>query len=177
MPIEAEAQAQALYADEGLRSGVSTHTSSSASQSSRAIRCRDVSGQLDWPFFEDRHRALDRDVRSWVATRCRRIGSATSTGVPRVGACARWRRVLASLRARVVRRRVAGVDSRSLCLMRERLAEQDGLADFLVRDAGLGQWRDLAEGSEAQRQRWFRVWRAVKRWLHSRCRSRRPAPT
>ena len=25
-----------------------------------------ISDQLDWPFFEDRHRALDRDVRAWL---------------------------------------------------------------------------------------------------------------
>lgn len=113
------------------------------------------SDQLDWPFFEERHRALDRDVRAWLDTR-------PSHHAEDVDAeCREWVRALGE--ARFLRQCVPSayggaspeIDSRSLCLMRERLAEHDGLADFAFAMQGLGSGAISLEGTEAQRTRWL----------------------
>ena len=111
--------------------------------------------ELDWPFFEDRHRALDRDVRAW-------LGSQQAHGDVDVdAACRGWVSGLgqAGLLRHCVPAAYGGasqdIDSRSLCLMRERLAEHDGLADFSFAMQGLGSGAISLEGSDAQRARWL----------------------
>jgi acyl-CoA dehydrogenase len=111
--------------------------------------------QLDWPFFEGRHRALDRDVRDW-------LGAQPDVDHADVdAACRRWVRALGQggFLRHCVPAAHGGVseeiDSRSLCLMRERLAEHDGLADFSFAMQGLGSGAISLEGSEAQRARWL----------------------
>lgn len=87
---------------------------------------------LAWPFFDDRHRQFARDLTAWankeihplvdhhdVDASCRRL-------VRRLGE-AGW------LRAAVPQAYgglYPGFDVRTLCLARETLAYQDGLADF-----------------------------------------------
>jgi len=114
-----------------------------------------TSDQLDWPFFEERHRALDREVRAWLATTSPHESGDVDA------ACRAWVRALGA--AGFLRHCVpashggasADIDSRSLCLVRERLAEHDGLADFSFAMQGLGSGAISLEGSEAQRQRWL----------------------
>jgi acyl-CoA dehydrogenase len=111
--------------------------------------------QLDWPFFEERHRTLDRDVRAWLARQSTHDESDVEA------ACRAWVRALGE--AGFLRHCVpaafggtsADIDSRSLCLMRERLAEHDGLADFAFAMQGLGSGAISLEGTEAQRTRWL----------------------
>jgi acyl-CoA dehydrogenase len=111
--------------------------------------------QLDWPFFEDRHRALDREVRAWLGAQpAHEHGDVDA-------ACRTWVRALgqAGFLRHCVPAAYGGVsqdiDSRSLCLMRERLAEHDGLADFSFAMQGLGSGAISLEGSDAQRARWL----------------------
>ena len=103
---------------------------------------------LDWPFFEPRHRQLSADLHAW----CR----ATLTGghgdvdvacrahVARLGA-AGW-----------LRHSAAGegekLDVRSLCLIRETIAQYDGLAEFSFAMQGLGMGAVTLFGTPEQKQ-------------------------
>jgi acyl-CoA dehydrogenase len=110
---------------------------------------------LAWPFFDDGHRALVREVDAWLATRpldgidhhdadaaCRRL-------VPQLGA--------AGLLAHVAPQAYGGprpeIDSRALCLLRETLAWHDGLADFAFAMQGLGSGAISLAGSQALKSR------------------------
>ena len=97
---------------------------------------------LDWPFFEPRHKALAADLDRWARAEvsaphgndkdvdqiCRRLahqlGEAGwlkyAVGGTQYGACADV------------------IDTRSICLIRETLAQHSGLADFVFAMQGLG---------------------------------------
>ena len=98
---------------------------------------------LDWPFFEDRHRALAAQVREWTTVA---LASAVHP-LDREGVDARCRSLVgalgaAGLSAHCVRAVDGGawpeLDSRAICLLRESLAWADGLADFAFAMQGLG---------------------------------------
>lgn len=114
---------------------------------------------LDWPFFEDRHRDLAREVRAWAAGKfaedgfvhhgdiddeCRDI----LTGLGQTG-----------IAAHAVPAAYGGVsetlDVRSLCLVRESLAYRSGLADFVFAMQGLGSGTLSLFGSEALKSTWL----------------------
>ncbi|HEY4925305.1 MAG TPA: acyl-CoA dehydrogenase family protein [Roseiarcus sp.] len=95
---------------------------------------------LDWPFFDDDHRAFVRDADSWLA-------AAPFRDVDHRDADASCRRLVpmlggAGLLAHVAPGAYGGareaIDSRALCLARETLAWHDGLADFAFAMQGLG---------------------------------------
>ncbi|HZB62251.1 MAG TPA: acyl-CoA dehydrogenase family protein [Microvirga sp.] len=112
---------------------------------------------LAWPFFDDRHRQFARDLTAWaereihplvdhhdVDASCRRL-------VRRLGE-AGW------LRAAVPQAYgglYPGFDVRTLCLARETLAYQDGLADFAFAMQGLGTGPVTLFGSDALKQRYL----------------------
>lgn len=89
---------------------------------------------LEWPFFEDRHRALAHDLENWCHEKlpkthgrsidddCRELVSALVDGG--------WLHYAAPADGRL--------DVRSLCLIRETLARHSGLADFVFAMQGLG---------------------------------------
>ena len=109
---------------------------------------------LDWPFFEESHRALATELDAFVArgglgeidhadvdAACKHLVSALgSTGVLR----------------HCVPKAFGGaseeIDSRSLCLIRETLAYTDGLADFAFAMQGLGTGAISLSGSQALKQ-------------------------
>jgi acyl-CoA dehydrogenase len=112
---------------------------------------------LDWPFFDDAHRALARDLESWAAAR-------PSAGHDRGDVDRACRELVAALGAAgwleycVPRRwggRCEAIDSRSLCLARETLARHDGLADFAFAMQGLGSGAISLAGSDAVRARYL----------------------
>ena len=116
---------------------------------------------LEWPFFEERHAALERRLDDWAA---RHIGRQHDTDVD--GACRRLVRQLGD--GGWLRHAVAGtahggeadaIDTRAICLIRETLARHDGLADFAFAMQGLGAGAISLHGSAA--------WRASKNG-HSR---------
>ena len=74
-------------------------------------------------------------------------------------------------------RRVARVDSRSVCILRETLARHEGLADFAFAMQGLGSGAISLMGSDALRARYLpRVARGEPS-PPSRCPNPRPVPT
>jgi len=104
---------------------------------------------LDWPFFDDRHRALADEVDGFAA-----------------GLSVDHRDTDAACRALVAALGEAGIaahsgapdgrlDVRSLCLIRETLARHDGLADFAFAMQGLGTGAISLFGSDAQRAQWL----------------------
>jgi alkylation response protein AidB-like acyl-CoA dehydrogenase len=114
--------------------------------------------QIDWPWFSEAHRELDRSLSVWISSHpslrepdesdidrtCREIvrdlGSAgwLSFAVP------------AELGGRTDR-----LDVRSLCLIREKLAYESGLADFAFAMQGLGAGPISLFGSDELKRRYL----------------------
>ena len=117
---------------------------------------------LDWPFFDDAHRALAHELDSWCAERLgAKDGNAAGHYADVDRAChnlvallgeAGWLEycVPAAHGGRLER-----LDSRSLCLARETLARYDGLADFAFAMQGLGSGAISLAGAEALRARYL----------------------
>ncbi len=112
---------------------------------------------LDWPFFDDAHRALARELEAWAAPR---LGAAHAPAdVDR--ACRELVAILGEggwLGYCVAKRwggRLDGIDSRALCLARETLARRDGLADFAFAMQGLGSGAISLAGADAIRSRYL----------------------
>ena len=112
---------------------------------------------LDWPFFEPRHRQLQRELDAWASTHVKPHAQHDTDA-----AC---RDLVAALGAAGwLRHAVAGtacggadetIDTRALCLLRETLARHSGLADFAFAMQGLGSGAISLHGSEAQKQRYL----------------------
>jgi len=113
---------------------------------------------LDWPFFAAEQRELAEGLDGWCG------------GPPRTGhtaepdvdaACRRLVRALGDggwLRYCVPAAHggaLPALDSRALCVARERLAYHDGLADFAFAMQGLGSGAITLAGTAAQRDRWL----------------------
>ncbi|MFO7856421.1 MAG: acyl-CoA dehydrogenase family protein [Paracoccaceae bacterium] len=104
---------------------------------------------LDWPFLEDRHRALAAEAEAWargnlpvdhsdVDAACR--GLVRSLGD---AGLLEWTAPGAG---------EATLDVRALCIVRETLAYHDGLADFAFAMQGLGMGAVSLFGTEGQRE-------------------------
>ena len=111
---------------------------------------------LQWPFFDDAHRALAAEVSAW---RDRELLEAHD---PDAGvACRAYVAQLgrAGWLAHAVPRSYGGVhdglDVRSLCLIRETLAYASGLAEFAFAMQGLGSGPISLFGTEAQQQHYL----------------------
>jgi acyl-CoA dehydrogenase len=114
------------------------------------------SRHLDWPFFEDRHRALASELHAWAEAHLHHGEGDVD---------AQCRALVAELgRAGWLRHAVAGtahggaadvIDTRSICLLRETLAWHHGLADFAFAMQGLGSGAISLHGTPAQRERYL----------------------
>ena len=112
---------------------------------------------LDWPFFDERHGALARDLDAWAA---RHLSARHDADVD--GAC---RALVAQLgEGGWLRHAVGGrgyggaldvIDTRAICLIRETLARHAGLADFAFAMQGLGSGAIALFGSEEQKARYL----------------------
>ena len=97
--------------------------------------------QIDWPWFKESHRELDRTLSSWIEQNPE-VGDADESDAD--ATCRRLVRLLGDsgwLQFTVPAEfggRSDKLDVRSLCLLRERLAYQSGLADFAFAMQGLG---------------------------------------
>jgi acyl-CoA dehydrogenase len=113
---------------------------------------------MNWPFFEDRHRAWAGRVRAWARDNLQHVDHADTD---------------ASCRDLVKRMGAAGLlqvtapgpgneklDVRTLVLARENLASHDGLADFAFAMQGLGAGPVSLFGNDAQRAEWLPKTRA-----------------
>lgn len=102
---------------------------------------------LDWPFFEDRHRALKRELDAWC------MDYDFSHGDDVDGAC---RGLVADLgKAGILKNTIPDLDVRSLALCRETLGYHSGLADFSFAMQGLGSGPISLFGSDAQREKYL----------------------
>ena len=112
---------------------------------------------LDWPFFEPRHRQLQRELDAWAREHVKPHAQHDTD--------AQCRALVAALGAAGwLRHAVAGtahggagdtIDTRALCLLRETLARHSGLADFAFAMQGLGSGAISLHGSAAQKQRYL----------------------
>ena len=109
---------------------------------------------LDWPFFDDHHRAFAAGLDAWVSDTdamglhgdhdldgdCRTILKALAEGG--------WLN-------NAVPDANGKLDVRTLCLTRETLSRRSGLADFVFAMQGLGSGPISLFGTEAQKARWL----------------------
>lgn len=119
-------------------------------------------GHLDWPFFEDGHRALARELRGWAEREVAPIVQDEPSG----------RDGLDDLVKELLRRLADGgwlryavpapwggvhetLDRRALCLLREILAWHSGIADLAFVMQGLGSGPISLFGSEEMRRRYL----------------------
>ncbi|OIQ42318.1 MAG: acyl-CoA dehydrogenase [Roseobacter sp. MedPE-SWde] len=114
---------------------------------------------LSWPFFEDRHRELARELDRWADQTLGHIDHADVDGACRnlVAALgeAGWAQHSGAMEGE-------GLDVRTLCLIRETLARHDGLADFAFAMQGLGTGAISLFGTEAQQAEWLPLTRSGK---------------
>jgi acyl-CoA dehydrogenase len=110
---------------------------------------------LQWPFFEAAHRTFAGDLQAWVSARPlaeeQNSDDALRLWVRALGEAGWLRYTVPQAYGGALR----GLDVRSLCLARERLAYRSGLADFAFAMQGLGSGPITLFGSEEQRARWL----------------------
>ena len=112
---------------------------------------------LDWPFFEDAHRTLERDLDAWAAKHLSHadhgsdVDAACRTLVGNLGR-AGWLKYCVPAAYGGAREQI---DSRSLCILRETLGRHDGLADFAFAMQGLGSGAISIAGNDAQKRRYL----------------------
>ena len=112
---------------------------------------------LDWPFFEERHRAFAQELDAWAAQHI-----AQSHGSDVDAECKALVHTLGA--AGWLRHAIAGtahggaaesIDTRSICLARETLARHSGLADFAYAMQGLGSGAISLDGTAEQKERYL----------------------
>jgi acyl-CoA dehydrogenase len=114
---------------------------------------------LEWPFFDDAHRAYQAELERWVAQALPDLLEHDETDLDTVHACV-GRLVRELGRAGLLRACVPGaygglraqVDVRSLALARDTLAQASGLADFALAMQGLGSVPVSLFGNPQQQQ-------------------------
>ena len=116
-----------------------------------------MSDFLAWPFFDDGHRALAKELQAW--SRQHLLGASHGADVDRtcrdlvtqLGA-AGWLKYSVAAAYGGARE---NIDVRSLCLLRETLARYSGLADFAFAMQGLGSGAISLGGSEAVKRKYL----------------------
>ena len=112
---------------------------------------------LHWPFFDEHHRRFAAELREWAAHEVHGLVDHADVD----GTCRRLVRALGQagwLRA-AIPAAYGGLfptfDVRSLCLARETLAYEDGLADFAFAMQGLGTGSITLAGSDELKSRYL----------------------
>ncbi len=113
---------------------------------------------LDWPFFDDRHRALAAEVDDWAGASLAHVDHADADAACR--ALVRAMGDAGILTHSAVDPSGGALNVRSLCLIRETLARHDGLADFAFAMQGLGTGAISLFGTDAQKADWLPLTRA-----------------
>jgi alkylation response protein AidB-like acyl-CoA dehydrogenase len=108
---------------------------------------------LEWPFFEERHRTLARELEAWAAAHVPH-----SHGADVDAECKALVRSLGQggWLAHAVGGTAYGgaadvIDTRAICIIRETLARHSGLADFAFAMQGLGSGAITLAGTPAQK--------------------------
>jgi len=114
---------------------------------------------LAWPFFADSHRTLAPEIRSWAERTLHGHDDESRDAID--SACRQLVAVLgaAGFTRHCVPRAYGGTsddfDARAICLVRETLAEYDGLADFAFAMQGLGSGAISLAGSDELKARYL----------------------
>ncbi|MEJ5988629.1 acyl-CoA dehydrogenase family protein [Ramlibacter sp. PS3R-8] len=111
---------------------------------------------LQWPFFEERHRVLARELDAWAVANVshlhgRDVDSACREFVRSLGG-AGWLRHAVGVQPYGHQK---GIDTRAICLIRETLARHNGLADFAFAMQGLGSGAISLQGTPQQQERYL----------------------
>jgi alkylation response protein AidB-like acyl-CoA dehydrogenase len=113
---------------------------------------------LEWPFFEERHRTLARELEAWAAAHVPH-----SHGADVDAECKALVRSLGQggWLAHAVGGTAYGgaadvIDTRAICIIRETLARHSGLADFAFAMQGLGSGAITLAGTPAQKTAYLR---------------------
>jgi acyl-CoA dehydrogenase len=111
---------------------------------------------LAWPFFEERHRVLARELEAWAAEHVPHDHSADvdtecRTLVRSLGA-AGWLKHAVGGKPHGA---ADAIDTRAICLIRETLARHSGLADFAFAMQGLGSGAISLQGTPEQKERYL----------------------
>ncbi len=111
---------------------------------------------LSWPFFDDSHRTMARELDAWASREIRAhadhgVDEACRELVRRYGAGGWLRHAVVSPHGGLRRT----LDVRSLCIARETLARHDGLADFAFAMQGLGSGPISLYGSDELKARYL----------------------
>lgn len=119
------------------------------------------SSYLQWPFFEEHHRALARDLDKWCRDQLLPVVDAPDFHNDVDASCRKLLAMLASagFTRYTIAKAYGGVheilDVRSLCLIRMGLAYYSGLADFVFAMQGLGSGTISLVGSDALKQKYL----------------------
>ena len=109
---------------------------------------------LNWPFFEDHHRALAAQLEDWATDKLASVDhSDTDTACRHLVTQLGQAGILSHSATDPADPR--SLDVRSLCLIRETLARHDGLADFAFAMQGLGTGAISLFGSDTQKFEWL----------------------
>lgn len=112
---------------------------------------------LNWPFFDDCHRQLAAEVHHWAAGNLARkhphdVNSECRELVRKLGADG-W--LKHAVGGKAYGGATDGIDTRSICLIREILAWHSGLADFAFALQGLGSGAVTLFGNDEQKQKYL----------------------
>lgn len=104
---------------------------------------------LDWPFFEERHRTLARELDAWAT---QNVPHAHGPDVD-----AECKSLVRALGQGGWLKHAVGdsIDTRAICIIRETLARHSGLADFAFAMQGLGSGAISLAGTPEQRERYL----------------------
>ncbi len=109
---------------------------------------------LGWPFFEQRHGTLERELDAWATEHVRDAhGSDTDAqcrALVRALGDAGWLRH--AIGGTAYGGALDAIDTRAICMIRETLARHNGLADFAFAMQGLGSGAISLFGSDANKQ-------------------------
>jgi alkylation response protein AidB-like acyl-CoA dehydrogenase len=108
---------------------------------------------LEWPFFEERHRSLARELEAWAAAHVPHVHGADVDAE-----CKTLVRALGQggWLAHAVGGKTYGgaadvIDTRAICIIRDTLSRHSGLADFAFAMQGLGSGAITLAGTPAQK--------------------------
>jgi acyl-CoA dehydrogenase len=116
--------------------------------------------EFDWPFFDDTHRRLKKDLNAWSRVHLTHGGDESRAAIDaeckalvKAMGAGGWLRHAIGGTAYGGQREV--IDTRSICVLREEFAYHHGLADFAFAMQGLGSGAISLKGTPEQQQRYL----------------------
>jgi len=112
---------------------------------------------MDWPFFDERHRVLAKDLDAWASKHIRAghekdVDAACHKLVRQLGEGG-WLKY--AIGGKAYGAASDAIDTRAVCVIRETLARHSGLADFAFAMQGLGSGAITLFGTPAQKSNYL----------------------